>query len=166
MVPATTPTAREMFTEEQIATFLDLVRQGIGRHLAAQRIQSTGRQMRALARPERDPQFAAEYEAAYEEGQVFYRERLKAEARTRALDGSDRLLEVELATHVEDYAHLRRDRVRVNGTIQHEHAVTINLDPNVLDSWEPEKLASFKAYLVELQGEEAQDAEYHELPAP
>ena len=154
MTPATTPTARELLTEDEIARFLSLIAQGVGRHLAARDIGQTGRIMRALARPERDPEFAQEYAAAEEEGRQFYADRLAAEAREQALSGNTRALEVELASNgPEQYAHLRRDRVRVNGHIQHEHALTISVDPAVLDTWPVEKLEAFQAYLAELAGE-------------
>ncbi len=164
MKPATTPTARELLSEEQIARFLTLIAQGVGRHLAAQDIQQTGRLMRALARPERDPEFAAEYAAAVEEGRQFYADRLAAESRQQALSGNARMLEVELASNgPEQYAHLRRDRVKLNGTVQHEHALTVHIDAGVLDSWEPEKLEAFQAYLAELAGDVV-DGEAVELP--
>jgi len=160
---APTPTARDLFTDEQIEEFLALIRQGIGRHLAAQRIGATGSLIRSLCREARDPWFAKRFAEAVEEGREFYEERLRAESRTRALDSSDRMLEVELATHVPEYVHLRRDRMKVNGSVQHEHTLTISIDPAVLDTWEPEKLEQFRAYLVELNGETV-DAEVHELP--
>jgi len=159
------PTALDLFTQEQLDEFLGLIRDGIGRHVAARRIGATGTTMRRLANPSRDPEFAAAYEAAEEEGAAFYRDRLRAEARSRALGGSDRMLEVELASHgdPELYGHLRRDRMRVNGTVQHEHAVTIALDPAVLDTWPPEKLEAFSAYLDELAN--TVEGEARELPA-
>lgn len=152
-----------MLGDEQIDTFLNLIREGVGRALAARRIGATGSQMRALARPERDPEFAALYDAAEKEGQAYYEDRLKGEARSRALGGSDRLLEVELATHASGYEHLRRDRVKVNGTIEHEHAIVLKLDAAVLDTWPREKLLAFRDALTELEGGVI-DAHGHELP--
>lgn len=152
-----------MFSEEQLDTFLADIAQGIGRAMAARRIGSTGSAMRALCNPERDPEFAARYRDAEAEGRVFYEDRLKAEARTRALGGSDRLLEVELATHAPEYEHLRRDRVRVNGTIEHEHALVLKLDAAVLDTWPREKLLAFREALAELDGGVI-DANGRELP--
>ena len=161
----TAPTARELFSEEQIDSFLADIAQGIGRAMAARRIGATGSQMRALAKEERDPEFAARYRDAEQEGRVFYQDRLKAEARHRALGGSDRMLEVELATHADEYRHLRRDRVTHEGRIDVEHAIVLKLDAAVLDTWPREKLLAFREYLAELDGGVV-DAEFRELPAP
>lgn len=165
MAHAETPTAKDLFSEEQIETFLADIEQGIGRAMAARRIGTTGRMMRSLARPERDPEFAARYAEAEKVGREFYEDRLRAESRTRALAGSDRLLEVELATHVEDYRHLRRDRVTHEGRIDVEHAIVLKLDAAVLDTWPREKLLAFREYLAELEGGVV-DAEFRELPVP
>lgn len=164
MAHAPSPNARDLFTEAQIEEFLGLIRQGIGRHLAAQRIGATGTQMRTLCRRDRDPQFAEVYEAAVEEGKAFYQDRLEAEVRQRALNQSDRLLEVELATHVPRYAHLRRDRVQVNGKIEHEHALVLQLNPDVLDTWPLDKLLALRETLAELGGGLVVDGEFAELP--
>ena len=160
---AITPTARDLFSEEEISAFLADIAQGIGRAMAARRIGATGTLMRSLSRPERDPEFAARVREAEQEGKVFYEDRLRAESRSRALSGSDRLLEVELATHVEDYRHLRRDRMQVNGKIEHEHAIVLKLDAAVLDTWPREKIVAFREALAELEGGVV-DAEFHELP--
>lgn len=161
---AATPKALDLFTQEQLTSFLDLIRDGVGRHVAARRIGTTGTTMRRLAHPERDPEFARQYEEAVKEGALFYEDRLRAEARTRALNGSDRMLEVELATHSADYKHLRRDRVTHEGRIEHEHAIVLKLDAAVLDTWPREKLLAFREALAELEGGVV-DAEFRELPA-
>jgi hypothetical protein len=150
------PLARELFTEEQIAEFLSLIREGISRHVAARRIGTTGTVMKRLARPNRDPVFAREYAEAYAEGRAFYEARLEAESRQRALNGSDRMLEVELATHHPKYAHLRRDRVSIKGQIDHEHSLVLNLNPAVLDTLPEEKLLELRR-LIELGGELVDD---------
>lgn len=160
-----TPKARDLFTDQQIEQFLSLIRTGVGRALAAQRIGATGSLMRSLCRKQRDPWFAEQYELAVEEGEAFYADRLAAEARTRALAGSDRMLEVELATNGHPrYDHLRRDRVAISGRIEHEHALVLKLDPAVLDTWPVERLDSFRQMLVELEGEIV-EGEARELPA-
>lgn len=143
--------------------FLSLIRTGVGRALAAQNIGATGSLMRTLCRKERDPEFAERYEQAVEEGRMWYEDRLRAEARQRALGGSDRMLEVELATHSEDYRHLRRDRVNVNGKLEVEHALVLHLDPAVLDTWDRERLVAFRAMLEELESGVI-DAEAREIP--
>ena len=162
---AATPKALDLFTQEQLTSFLDLIRDGVGRHVAARRIGTTGTTMRRLAHPDRDPEFARQYEEAENEGRVFYEDRLRAEARSRALSGSDRMLEVELATHADEYRHLRRDRITHEGRIDVEHAIVLKLDAAVLDTWPREKLLAFREYLAELDGGVV-DAEFRELPAP
>lgn len=164
MPEAPTPTARELFTEEQIQAFLTLIREGIGRNLAAREIGATGRLMRSLARPQRDPQFADEYAEAEAEGKAFYEDRLRSESRIRALGGSDRLLEVELATHVEEYGHLRRDKMQVSGTVHAEHRLVISLDPARLDELPVERLREIEAALADLDGEII-DVEAQEIDA-
>ena len=131
--------------------------------MAAQSINATGRLMRSLCRAERDPAFAARYEEALEDGKRFYPQRLEAESRARALAGSDRMLEVELATHHPDYAHLRRDRFQVNGKIDHEHAFVIKLDPAILDQWPEEQLDAALATLDALASGGVVDGEFREL---
>lgn len=124
------PKAADLFTEEQLKEFLDATRKGIGRHLAAEAIGTTGSHMKSLCRPERDPEFAAAYEEARAEGQEFYRERLQAQARKMATDPkvpNARILEVELGTHVPGYEHLRRDKMTHDGIVLHEHTLVIDL---------------------------------------
>lgn len=119
------PMASEMFSDDDLHLYFTAISEGIGADLAARRIDSTGTVMKRLRN--RDPEFAARYEESREQGQEHYRDRLAAQARLRALDRespSDRMLEVELATHVPGYEHLRRDRVRHEGTVEHTHVLT------------------------------------------
>lgn len=156
--------AEELFTEEDLTAYLDAIRMGTGIDLAARAIGSTGTVMRRLRK--RDEAFRERFDEAYGEGQEHYRDRLKAQARRRALNAmnpSDRILEVELATHVPGYEHLRRDRLRHEGRI--EHAIT--LDPALLDSLPIEELIALRDTLAKLGGEiiDGEAAEFHELPA-
>lgn len=162
------PTAAETFTEAALAEFLDLTAQGVGRDLAARAIGSTGSVMRSYCRAERDPDFAARYAEAKAAGNAFYADRLRAQARTLALSTETvhpRILQIELATHVPEYAHLRRDRV------QHEHAGTvthaIRFDPAVLDELPLDELEKVRDALAILaaQGGDVIDGEARELTA-
>lgn len=155
--------ADELLTDGERESFLDSLRQGITQGLAARAVGLTGTKMRACRR--RDPVFAAECVQAESEGEEFYRERLSAAARLRALAADDswspRILEVELATHIpEKYAHLRRDRLTVDGRIQHG----IVIDPAVLETMPLDRLLMFREFLREIGGGQVQDGEYVEIP--
>lgn len=143
------PLVEDVFSEEQIEEYLAAVAQGVGPDLAARALGVTGTRMRALAR--RDPGFAARLGDAKAEGYALYQDRLRGTARTRATGepGSDRILEVELATHVPGYEHLRRDRVKVDARLEH----AIVLDPGALDAMPVEKLTQLRELLVDLGGE-------------
>jgi hypothetical protein len=143
--------ADEVFTDEQLDEYLESIRRGVGADLAARAIGTTGTMMRRLRK--RDPVFASRYQEAYDEGREHYRERLRAQARLRALNAdnpSDRILEVELATHVPGYEHLRRDRMKVDGRI--EHGVILTLDPAALDALPLDKLVALRELLEEAGG--------------
>lgn len=128
-----------------------MLRQRVPPGVAAREFGLTGSQIRTLRR--RDPEFAVEFDEAWGEGENFYEERLAVEARLRATEGkSDRILEVELATHGgPKYAHLRRDRMRVEGRM--EHALVI--DPGRLSLLSDVELAAFERALSKLSEEEA-----------
>jgi len=167
------PTARELFTEEQIEEFLRLTREHIPRDLAAQQIGTTGSQMKSLARPERDPEFAARYAGALKEGDDFYNALLEQKARKMALDEKNpdrRMLTIELATHHPDYAHLRRDRIRHEGHIAHQHALTIELPEGWQDTMPLDELEETEEDIRRLKarfgrrGGEVIDGEARELP--
>lgn len=117
-------------TDEKWEAYLDERRKGITPDLAARAIGLTGSRMRAFLNREPERRAAADEAAA--EGVQHYQERLRATSRVLALDTSNpnpRVLEVELATHVPEYAHLRRDRVRHEGHITHG----LTLDLSALD---------------------------------
>ena len=132
MAHAETPVAKDLLTQDQIGTFIAAIMDGKGRYAAASEIGQTGTLMRALCRKERDPEFAAMYEEATKIAAEKYQEQLRGAAKERALEVSDRMLEVELATHVPDYRHLRRDRVTHEGKV--EHGITISVDPELLSA--------------------------------
>jgi hypothetical protein len=143
--------ARDDLSRDKLDEFFRLLRTGAELELAARadEVGSSGLRMRRYM--EREPAFKVEVEAALAEGYALYRDRLRSTVRTRATaleGGSDRLLEVELATHVPGYEHLRRDRVKVDGKIQHEHAIV--LDPSVLELLPTDKLLALEAILAEL----------------
>lgn len=141
--------ARDELTRDQLDEFFRLIRTGAELDLAARSdgVGSTGTRMRRYMA--REAAFRADVEEALAEGQETYRDRLRSTARTRATaleGGSDRILEVELATHVPGYEHLRRDRMRVNGTIHHEHAIVI--DPAVIETLPIEKVQALREVLA------------------
>lgn len=153
--------ARDRYEQPVLEAFLESIRLGAEVSVAAHAIGSTGTEMRAFRR--REPAFDRAVEEALAEGHVTYLDRLRATARQKATlleGGSDRILEVELGTHVPGYEHLRRDRVKVNGTVQHEHAIVI--DPAVIESLPLEKLEALREILAEIEANTV-DGEAREL---
>lgn len=149
--------ARDVHTAEQLEAFLERLRDGSSMDLAAREIGSRGRLMQRFA--DREPAFAELVEEAMAVGRRAYQDRLRDTARARAtrLDGgSDRLLEVELATHVPGYEHLRRDRVKVGGTVHHEHALVI--DPTMLGRLTEEQLVSLRQIVAAMSDDDVIDA--------
>lgn len=143
--------ARDDLSRDKLDEFFRLLRSGAELELAARadEVGSTGIRMRRYMA--REPAFKAEVEEALDAGLAFYRDRLRSTVRTRATTlegGSDRLLEVELATHVPGYEHLRRDRLKVDGRITHEHSIV--LDPAVLDLLPTDKLLALRDILAEI----------------
>jgi hypothetical protein len=160
------PLFGEEHSEEQWQEYLDERRRGITPDLAARAIGLTGSRMRAFLH--REPERARQAEEASAEGATHYQERLKATARVLALDTQNpnpRVLEVELATHVPGYEHLRRDRVKHEGHVT--HGIVIDLDPEKLDALPVERLQMLRDVLAELDGDviDAEAAEIRELPA-
>lgn len=160
------PLFEDDHSEETWEAYLDERRRGVTPDLAARAIGLTGRKMRAYLH--RDPDRAAVAEAAAKEGEQHYQERLRASARILALNTDNpnpRVLEVELATHVPGYEHLRRDRIKHEGHVT--HGIVIDLDPEKLEALDTEKLMALRGILAELGGEviDAQAVELRELPA-
>lgn len=144
----------DVFTAEEWDTYFDSVRQGIGRDLAARAIGSTGSRIRTLIR--RDPEYQQRMSEALAEADEHYRDRLRATVRMEALGSADRppnirALEVELATHGgPEYAHLRRDRVKHEGRVEH----ALILDATKLDALDAEELAALEPVFEKLAAEE------------
>jgi hypothetical protein len=116
----------------------------------------------------REPARALAAVEAEAEGNQHYAERLRSTARIIALNTEQpnaRVLEVELATHVPGYEHLRRDRVKHEGHVT--HGIVIDLDPGKLDALPREKLTALLEGLEALGGEviDAEATELRELPA-
>lgn len=139
--------AGELWATEDIAAFLDAVAEGerIDQAVAVLGPTVTATQVRRVAK--RDPMFREAYEVAKREHKAAYARELRSAARDRK-DTSDRILEVELATHVPEYGHLRRDRVRHEGHVT--HGIVIQAD---LDSLPRETLERLRAVLIEAGGE-------------
>ena len=159
------PLPLEVHTAEELETYIDNVAQGAGLDLAARAIGSTSTRMRRLLA--RDPEWWSKLEAAMEQGREHYADRLRATARVVALRTEHdqvipRILEVELATHVPGYEHLRRDR----RTVAHEghvtHGVNVSIDPALLDALPLEQLEKAREALATLA--EVVDGEAVELP--
>lgn len=142
----------DAYTPEQWDTYFGHLEQGVGPDLAARDLGTTGSRIRALIK--RDPEYQARFDAARETGNQHYEDRLRAQARLKALDpanGSDRILEVELATHVDEYAHLRRDRVKHTHEGEIRHGVlVVGLNLSALEST-PEHAAEARAALETLK---------------
>lgn len=104
---------RPPVSEEQKADFLDLIAQGYSRPAAAQAIDCTARQFRALCSPQSpfyDEHFAKRYagltEAGGEQEQAVV-ERVESALIERAVKDSDRAAEKVLAARDPRYAFLR-----------------------------------------------------------
>lgn len=134
--------------------YLERLRERTPPGVAAREFGLTGSLVRSVCR--RDPEFARQFEEAWDEGVNHYKETLAAAARIRAIDeGSDRIMEVELATHGgPEYAHLRRDRMRVDQHV--EGAVVVALTPDLLATLPEEHLAVLEAVLTRSTGEVAE----------
>lgn len=155
------PLFRDEHSEAKLETYLERVATGVGLDLAAREIGSTATRMRRYAA--REPALKAQIAEAMAEGEEHYQERLRATARVLALNTNTpqpRILEVELATHVPGYEHLRRDRVKHEGHIS--HGLTIDLDPAKLDALPPERLKALREALAGLD-EVVIDAEFIDL---
>lgn len=154
MPPIDPPMADDLLTPEQRAEFLQALAEGIPHGIAARGVGYTGTKLKACRR--RDPEFRGEVEAALEEGRSHYQERLRTQARLMALSGDHpRMTEVELATHVPGYEHLRRNRIELDGTLRHG----ISLPPGWIEN-APDGILE---WLASLGGEVIEDAEVVEL---
>jgi len=152
------PLVQDEHSEEEIERYLEELRQGVGLQLAARNVGSTATRMRRFGL--RDPGFASRVAEAVEQGGDEYRDRLRNAARLIALrtdpgEVNSRILEVELATHGGDeYAHLRRDRVRHEGHVT--HALTVRVDPEFLDALPDDELQRRRDALAVLSEQEQQ----------
>lgn len=136
----------EEHSEVELAKYLEAVRDGMGLDLAARAIGLTATRMRRYTN--RDPALRLQVAEAYAEGREHYSDQLRAAAHDLALDTSNpnpRILEVELATHGgPDYVHLRRDRIKHEGRV--EHALVVDLSR--LDELPIEKLREIEEALA------------------
>lgn len=158
-----TPVAlpREVFTDDEIESYLGAVERGVGLDRAARGlvdergVPRTSTFVKRVLR--RDEGLWERFEEALATGRIAYREKLRGLAEDRA-ETSDRILEVELATHVPEYDHLRRDRVKVDARVEH----AIVFDPSGLDRLTTEELVALRDLLGKLDGEIV-DADAREL---
>lgn len=144
------PLVEDEHTDEEIERYLKAIADGGELDVCARSVGSTGSRMKALRR--RDTEFDERVADAIESGKITYQDRLRATARTRATKvegGSDRILEVELATHVPGYEHLRRDRLRHEGSIEH----TIRIPVDLIESLDLEEAIALRNALAKLGGD-------------
>lgn len=115
----------------------------------------------------REPELQQAIEIAQAEGREHYAERLRATARVIALrtepkEVNARILEVELATHGgAEYSHLRRDRIKHEGKIEH----ALVLDASKLDELPLEELQAVRDAMAKLAALEVIDQPRRELTA-
>lgn len=152
------PLPEDVLSGEEIEEYLSAVASGAGLDLAARSVGMTGTRMRRLAR--RDPVFQERVDAASAEATLLYADRLRASARQLATrpEPVPRILEVELATHVPGYEHLRRDRMKIDGRVEH----SIVFDPSTLDLLTDAQKAALEDALIAMGGEVI-DGEVREL---
>lgn len=146
--------ARDDFDEDQMATLMRALGDGVALDVAARALGEsvTGTQLRRYM--QREPAFDAQVRETMAAGKLAYQDRLRMRSRGRATDAenpSDRMLEVELATHVPEYAHLRRDRLQVDGKVRHEFAIAF--DPASLDALPIEERRKLRDILAALDGD-------------
>jgi hypothetical protein len=116
-------------SDDQKREFLELVRSGDLRPIAAQKVGSTGSRFRALCNPDSfhyDEKFAEDYRQIMESGehQENRLEALRAASDQRAITESDRLLEKLLLIHDPQWEFMRSQKVEVNASLEsfvHEH---------------------------------------------
>ena len=146
--------ARDDFTGEQLAAFMRALEDGVALDVASRTLGESVTASRVRAYRRREPAFDALVAEAVADGKLAYQDRLRTRSRQIATDRenpSPRILEVELATHVPEYAHLRRDRLRVDGNVRHEFAVAF--DPAALAALPVERLRELQAILADLDGD-------------
>lgn len=132
-----TPLPLDVHTEEELELVLARVSQHVGLDLAAIEIGSTATRLRRLFA--RDRVWQERLDEAQAQGREHYADRLKATARVIALRTDPehvnaRVLEVELATHVPGYEHLRRDRVKHEARVEHVVSIDISRLGELSDS--------------------------------
>lgn len=141
--------ARDVFSQDDLDRFVSALSDGGELDIAARSVGSTATQMRWFMG--REPAFAETVTTAMQEGHLAYRDRLRATARAKAtrLDGPDRILEVELATHVPGYEHLRRDRVRHEGNVD----VSFRFPVEAISDLTKEEALAVKRALAKMRGD-------------
>lgn len=157
------PVVDDLLPGDQRDRYLAMLRTRVPPGVAAREFGLTGSQIRSLRR--RDPEFDREFQEAWGEGENFYEERLAVEARLRATEGkSDRILEVELATHGgPKYAHLRRDRMKVDANVHVDGAVVVAFTPDLLASLDDDTLDALERVFAKAQAEEVVEGEFREI---
>lgn len=144
------PFVEDVHSPKEMNAYLSALRDGAEEDIAARSIRSTATRMRRFTN--RDPEWKALVEDAILRGKETYRDRLRGTIRARATaltGGSDRLLEVELATHVPGYEHLRRDRVRHEGNVD----VSFRFPVEAISDLTKEEALAVKRALAKMRGD-------------
>jgi len=89
-------------TEEQLDTFLELVRDGVQAWTAAGMLDPKTSITQINRRASKDPGFAEEYREAREEGYTSYKESLRSEATRQAFAGDYRALRDQMLIHLDE----------------------------------------------------------------
>lgn len=114
----TTPTGYTKamhLTDDQLDTFLDLVREGTQAWAAAKQLDPPTSMTQIHRRAAKDREFAAELREALDEGYGSYKDVLRAEATRQAMAGDYRALRDQLVMHVPEAKALTTNRHEVGG---------------------------------------------------
>jgi hypothetical protein len=102
-------------THDQLEAFLDFIRDGVPAATAARDIEPPTTMTQITRRTNHDPDFAAAFREAKEEGYDAYKENLRAEASRQAFAGDYRALKDQMMMHLEEAAALMTSRHEVTG---------------------------------------------------
>lgn len=144
------PKPTDLYSPEDLAIYCDAIMAVGPIEAAREQLDMSGSAARSLMK--RDPYWHGRYLEAKDEWSRGLGDRLDEEATHRATDGgSDRMLEVQLATHSPAHAHLRRDRQRMD----HIHSGLVVTLPaqDVLDGMSVEEKRELLAALRRLGGD-------------
>lgn len=102
-------------THDQLERFLEQVRDGVMPFTAARELEPPTSMTQIQRRVKRDPEFAAAFREAQEEGISSYKDELRAEAKRQAFAGDYRALKDQMLMHLEEAGVLQTSRHEVTG---------------------------------------------------